>query len=197
MAGRSPEEVTIVAATKTVTPDRLEEAYALGLRHFGENRFQEALTKMEALPGDIVWHFIGTLQSNKAKRAAELFDAIHTLERESQLKEIAKSSRAVDGLIEINIADEPQKSGILSTELDGFRKSVLYCSQVRLRGLMTVGPALDDPEAMRPWFRRLRELGETVGAEWLSMGMSHDFDVAIQEGATHVRIGSALFGRRT
>ena len=160
------------------------------------NRLQEAIPKIEALPGDITWHYIGKLQSNKAKKAAQYFPDIHTLETEGQLKEIEKQSNQASGLIELNLSSEAQKSGISGKMLDDFHTAVLECNHVRFRGLMTVGPNLEDPEGMRPYFKELRRLGEQVGAEWLSMGMSGDFEVAIQEGATHVRVGSAIFGSR-
>ena len=193
---RDPASVTLIAVTKTVSFERIHEAYDLGLRHFGESRLQEALPKIEALPKDIVWHFIGKLQSNKAKRAAEHFPVIHSLDSENQLREIEKAGKPVDGCIQVNIANEPQKTGISAESIDAFKGLVIQSHHVRFRGLMTIGPNLDDPEQMRPYFRRLRELGEQVGAEWLSMGMSGDFDVAVQEGATHIRVGSALFGER-
>lgn len=195
--GREPEDVTLIAVSKTVGIEAIREAYDAGQRHFGESRLQEAMPKTEALPDDIVWHFVGTLQSNKAKRAAQLFDVIHTLESESQLREIAKAGRDIDGLIEVNIADEPQKSGISVKNLEAFANSGLQYPSVHLRGLMTIGPPLLDPEAMRPFFRELRKLGDGIGGQWLSMGMSDDFDVAIQEGATHVRVGTAIFGSRS
>lgn len=195
--GRDSTAVTLIAVSKTVGIDAIREAYDAGQRHFGESRLQEAMPKIEALPGDIVWHFVGTLQSNKAKRVAERFDVIHTLESESQLREIGKAGRVVDGLIEVNIANEPQKSGISVKNLEAFANSGLQYPSVHLRGLMTIGPPNLDPEAMRPFFRDLRTLGERIGGQWLSMGMSDDFEVAIQEGATHVRVGTAIFGSRS
>lgn len=193
---RDPAGVTLIAVSKTVSIDSIREAYNAGHRHFGESRLQEAQPKIEALPVDIVWHFVGHLQSNKAKKAAQLCEFIHTLESESQLREIAKSGREVQGFIEVNIADEPQKTGISPHFLDGFVETVLHYPQVHLTGLMTVGPAVDDPELSRKYFRELRKLAEKTGLRRLSMGMSHDFDVAIQEGATHVRVGTAIFGSR-
>ncbi|HRJ26371.1 MAG TPA: YggS family pyridoxal phosphate-dependent enzyme [Fimbriimonadaceae bacterium] len=197
-AQRDPATVQLVAVTKTVPLDALREAYDLGLRHFGESKWQEAEPKIAALPADITWHFIGKLQSNKARKVAEAFQVIHTLETESQLKEIAKASRPIDGLIEINIAKEIQKSGIFPETLDDFVQSVLYCKNVRLCGLMTVGPVEVDPERMRGYYKELRGLlAHVPTGSWLSMGMSHDFGVAIQEGATHIRVGTALFGSRS
>jgi len=195
--GRDPSDVTLIAVSKTFPIEAIREAYEAGQRHFGESRLQEAQPKIEALPVDAVWHFVGHLQSNKAKRVAQLCEYLHTLESESQLKEIAKAARQVRGFIEVNIADEPQKTGISPQFLDGLAKTVLNYPQVQLTGLMTVGPAVDNPEESRKFFRALRELAETVGLSRLSMGMSHDFDVAIQEGATHVRVGTAIFGSRT
>lgn len=196
-AGRDPAEVTLIAVTKGVTVKRIEEAYSLGLRDFGESRLQDAAPKIDTLPRDIVWHFIGRLQSNKARRVAAMFDFIHTLESESQLEVIARQDRTVDAAIQVNVASEAQKAGISPSGLDEFVLACLNCSRVRLRGLMTIGPMLD-PGEMRPYFRELREmLAKVPGGDVLSMGMSGDFVEAIQEGATHVRVGNAIFGDRT
>lgn len=196
-SGREPNAVTVIAVSKTYPIEAIRQAYDLGIRDFGESRIQEALPKVAALPDDIRWHFIGPLQSNKAKTAANHFHVIHSLGSKSQLVEIAKSDRTIDGLLQVNLGREEQKSGIFEETLDAALDNVLKCPQVRFRGLMTIGPLVGNPEEARPIFRRLAELGSRVGAEWLSMGMSGDFRVAIQEGATHVRIGSALFGERT
>jgi PLP dependent protein len=193
---RDPRDVTLIAVSKTQPIQAIWELYELGQRHFGESRLQEAIPKIESLPKDIVWHFIGPLQSNKAKRVGQHFRAVHTLHKASQLTELAKSATVVDGLIEINVGQEPQKSGILLSELDEFLPIILNCKSVHFQGLMTIGPALDDPEQMRPYFRAVREANVRSGGRWLSMGMSHDFEVALQEGATHIRIGTALFGER-
>lgn len=195
-AGRRPDEVSLIAVTKTVAPVRILEAYEAGQRAFGESRVQEAALKVARLPADIEWHFIGKLQSNKVRKAATLFRVIHTLESLSQLREFDKLAMPVDALVEVNLAHEAQKSGLLPEGLDEFWEVASQCKGVRVRGLMTIGPNLGDPEAMRPFFKELRRLGERFGCDWLSMGMSADFDVAIQEGATHVRVGSALFGDR-
>jgi len=195
-AHRDPRGVTLIAVSKTFPVDAIREAYDAGHRHFGESRLQEALPKIEALPADIVWHYIGHLQSNKAKRVAQLFHVVHTIDNEGQLKEIAKAERQIDGFIEVNIANEPQKAGICADSLDDFKEVVLHYPQVRLCGLMTVGPIVEDTEQSRSYFRELRTQAERLGVEGLSMGMSQDFDVAIQEGATHVRVGSAIFGSR-
>lgn len=194
--GRNPSEITLIAVSKTFTFDDIQEAYDAGHRHFGESRLQEAQPKIEALPTDIVWHFIGTLQSNKAKKIAQLFPVIHTIDSESKLKEISKAERLIEGFIEVNIANEPQKAGISPDSLDVFGQTVLSYSQVHLTGLMTIGPTVSDPEQSRLYFRQLRNHAHRLGVEKLSMGMSQDFDVAIQEGATHIRVGSAIFGKR-
>lgn len=196
-ANRDPEQICLIAVSKTYSIDHIKAAYELGVRNFGENRIQEAIPKVEALPQDITWHFIGKLQSNKVQRAVELFQVIHTLESESQLKQFAKVSAAVDALIEVNVGNESQKSGVSLLDLDAFHEKVLKCYQIRLRGLMGMGPAKRNAEEMRPFFRTLKEHSSRLGGQWLSMGMSSDFDVGIQEGATHIRVGTALFGERS
>lgn len=194
---RDPAGVTLVVISKLTSVRLIQEVYDAGHRHFGENRLQEALPKIAALPSDIHWHFVGHLQSNKAKKVAAVFNTVHTLESESQLVEFVKQSRRIGGFIEVNIANEAQKTGISTLLLDEFAKTVLHYSQVHLLGLMTMGPLLGDPELSRMYFRKLRNLAEQQGFQSLSMGMSQDFDVAIQEGATHIRVGSAIFGSRT
>lgn len=194
--GRDPNSVTLIAVSKTHPIEAIQEAYDVGHRDFGESRLQELLPKFEALPKDIRWHFIGKLQSNKAKRAAQLGVVIHTLESPHQVREVAKAERDIDGLIEVNTTNEPQKSGIFAEALDELVQEVLNCPRIRLRGLMTLGHAHRNAEEQRPFFRTLRELNESIGGVWLSMGMSGDFEVAIQEGSTHVRVGTAIFGER-
>jgi len=223
--GRDPESVTLIAVSKTFPVEAIRVAYDLGHRHFGESRLQEAQPKIDALPEDIVWHFIGGLQSNKAKRVSQIFDVVHTFDSEAQLREAAKgrigqplqtsrpsgpepasdsqkglidtgTSSPLDGLIEVNIGEEPQKSGILPMDLDSFHQKLLDFPLIRFRGLMTIGPATENPEQTRPFFRMLREANSRLGGQWLSMGMSGDFEVAIHEGASHIRIGTALFGER-
>jgi pyridoxal phosphate enzyme (YggS family) len=194
--GRDPAEVTLVAVTKTHSPEVIREAYDLGLRDFGENRLQEAQPKIDALPEDIVWHFIGHLQSNKVRKIAALFSVVHSFDSVSQLQELEKTTGLVDGLIAVNLSKEPQKSGVSPPDLDVYATRLINSTSVRFQGLMTVGPALADPQGMRPYFQALREANRRLGGKWLSMGMSGDFEVAVQEGATHIRIGSALFGSR-
>ena len=194
--GRDASSVTLIAVSKTYPASAIQELYDLGHRDFGESRLQELILKWEELPKDIRWHFIGKLQSNKTKKAAEICHAIHTIETSSQLKELNKSEKSVEVFIEVNIAEEEQKSGILQNSLDSFARDVIRCEQANLSGLMTIGPVVKDPEQSRPYFEKLRQLGESIGTKNLSMGMSLDFEVGIQEGATHIRVGTLLFGAR-
>lgn len=196
IAKRDPQEVTLIAVSKTYPAESIQALYDLGHRDFGESRVQELLPKAEALPKDIRWHFIGKLQSNKVRAAAEVCTSIHTLETHSQLKELSKQSSVIDTFIEVNIAEEEQKSGIFVNSLDTFVEDVLRCSQANLSGLMTIGPVVDDPEQSRLYFKKLKQLGDRIGTKNLSMGMSLDFEVAIQEGSTHIRVGTLLFGAR-
>ncbi len=194
--GRDPGGITLIAVSKSQPLEALKEAYDAGVRVFGESRLQEAIPKIEEMPDDIEWHFIGKLQSNKAKRVGELFSVVHTLESEAQLRELTKASTPVRALIEVNIAKERQKSGLLPQDLDDFVDLVINYPHVHLLGLMTIGRMEADPEETRSYFQEMKRLNESINGKWLSMGMSADFDVAIQEGATHVRVGSALFGDR-
>ncbi|MFM9873575.1 MAG: YggS family pyridoxal phosphate-dependent enzyme [Fimbriimonadaceae bacterium] len=196
LSNRNPNDVHLIAVSKNFSADHIKSAYDLGIRDFGESKFQELETKVHQLPSDIKWHFIGKLQSNKAKNVASIVDTIQTLENERQLQEIAKQDRTIDGFIQVNIASEQQKSGIFTKDLDRVLSHVLKCKQVRFRGLMTIGPVVSDPEESRIFFRELAILNRKFGGTQLSMGMSGDFEVAIQEGATHIRVGSALFGNR-
>ena len=193
ISGRDPNTVRLIAVSKTHPVDAIRALYDLGHREFGENRLQEAMPKVESLPEDITWHFIGHLQSNKAKRVAEYFSVVHTLSTESQTQALNAQSRDIQGLIEINSAREPQKSGILIENLASFREIVLQCKRIHLRGLMTVGPVVANQEEIRPFFR---EVAAANREDWLSMGMSDSLEVGIQEGATHIRIGTSLFGER-
>lgn len=194
--GRDRASVTLVAVSKTVDIEQIQAAYDLGIRHFGESRLQEALPKIEALPSDIIWHYIGRIQTNKARRIAESFSVIHAIDEQKQLEFLSKADRPIDGLISVNLDRESQKSGVFTENLDELVKSVIQCNSVRFRGLMTIGRATTDIEESRTLFRTLAEQGALVGAEWLSMGMTADFAVAIQEGSTHIRVGSAIFGDR-
>ncbi len=196
-AGRNPAEITLIAVSKTFSVDKIRELYDFGHKFFGESRLQEALPKIEVLSDDIHWHFVGDFQSNKAKKIAQSFTLIHSLATESALNKLAQLDHKTRVLLEINIAEEPQKAGILPGGLDRFLQSALECKQVQIEGLMTIGPATSDPEESRQWFRKLRTLAEPhPNLVQLSMGMSQDFEQAIQEGSTFVRVGTALFGER-
>ena len=196
LISRDPASVTLIAVSKTQSVDNVRKLYDLGHREFGESRLQELEPKAEALPNDIVWHFIGKLQSNKIRRAASICSVIHTIESESQIKEFSKLSKQISVLIEVNIAIEEQKSGIFPKSLDVFHQSVIQSNLAEFRGLMTIGPIVREAEDSRPYFADLRRLNEKIGGDWLSMGMSGNFGVAIQEGATHIRVGTSLFGER-
>jgi len=211
-AGRRPEEVTLVGAAKAQPPARLLAARRAGLAVFGENRVHEAEEHRALLAADggdaPEWHLIGPLQSNKAKRAASLFDAVHSVDREKIARlldrELAALGRRIPAFLEVNLGAEESKHGFPPAGLAAAARPLAALEHLRVVGLMAVPPAADDPGAARPWFRRLRELAAELAArpEWprfpalLSMGMSDDFEVAVEEGATHVRIGSALFGPR-
>ncbi|MGH9803835.1 MAG: YggS family pyridoxal phosphate-dependent enzyme [Candidatus Acidiferrales bacterium] len=199
-AGRT-DEVTLVAVTKLVDVDRIAEAYRAGVRHFGENRVQEFEDKRRLLTlPSAVWHMVGHLQSNKAKRAAELFQTIDSVDSESVAAKLSIAAsgpgRRLPVLVQVNVGGEGTKSGVDPDELNRFIETLSRLDALEVRGLMTIPPFLEPAERVRPYFARLRELGEKLGLRELSMGMSHDFEIAIQEGATQVRIGTALFGER-
>ena len=204
-AGRDAGDVNIVGVTKTVERDSVDEAYRLGIRLFGENRVQDARAKFATpLPNDVRLHMIGSLQSNKAKVAAELFDVIQSVDRASLVEALARqaeaSGRTIDILLEINVAGEEQKAGCPLDDAPAMLDLVLANPGLRPIGLMTMAPLVADPAVVRPVFRGLRELKVAlqeragVALPVLSMGMSNDFEAAIAEGATHVRIGRAIFG---
>jgi PLP dependent protein len=211
-ASRAPQEITLMGVTKTVTLQRIREAYAAGLRIFGENRVQEFAGKAEALHDlhEAEWHMIGHLQTNKAAKAAELFphvDSIDSLRLAQKLNSAAEGfGKKLSVLIEINIAGEAAKSGLApdSAALEELLKAAPELSSVEIRGLMTVPPYNENPEQSRPYFRKMRAQFEeivsrnlpAVHMEVLSMGMSHDFEIAIEEGANCVRVGTAIFGER-
>lgn len=212
-AGRSPAKIELMGVTKTVEPRRIHEAYDAGLRRFGENRVQEFSEKINLLRDlpDARFHLIGHLQSNKAARAAELFagvDSLDSLRLAERLNVAAlKLGRKLPVLIEINIGSEAAKSGLApdSPDLGELLAAAPRLTALEIHGLMAIPPHTDDPQGARPYFRRLRELRDHIAArdlpevamQTLSMGMSHDFEVAIEEGSTCVRIGTALFGERT
>ncbi len=209
-AGRRPEDVRLLAVSKTFSADHVRAAYAAGQRDFGENKVQEALQKREETADlEIRWHLIGHLQSNKAKKAAPAFAAIHSIDSVDLLRRVdtaAEDAGATPDLyIQVDLAGESTKFGAPEGDVPGIARAAMTCRAARLRGLMLLPPWFDDPELARPYFRRLRDLRERLVEDGidatrvreLSMGMSHDFEVAIQEGATLVRVGTAIFGKRT
>jgi pyridoxal phosphate enzyme (YggS family) len=207
-AGRSPERILLVGVSKTVDVERIRQAIAAGLPALGENRVQEARAKIEALGRPVPWHLVGRLQSNKAREAVRLFDLIHSLDRLALAGELHRHAKAagkvVDVLVQVNIGGEEAKGGAAPAELKALLEQIAPLEGIRARGLMAIPPWAGDAEESRRWFRQLRELRDAA-AEWgiagvemehLSMGMSGDFEVAIEEGATIVRIGTAVFGER-
>jgi PLP dependent protein len=210
--GRGADSITLMAVSKTVEPERIKEAYAAGLRVFGENRVQEFEAKSAALSElkDAEWHLIGHLQSNKAKKAAESFHAVDSVDSlrlaEKLNQAAAESNKKLNVLLEIKVGQEESKAGITldSPELENLLRAAPQLTNLNIRGLMTVPPFTDNPEGARPYFRLLRDLRDQITArklpaiqmDVLSMGMSHDFEVAIEEGSTCVRVGTALFGTR-
>ena len=211
-AGRSPDSVRIVAVSKNQSPEAVVEAYEAGARIFGENYVQEALPKIEAtraMAPEAVWHFIGALQSNKAKQVVGRFSLLHSLDRwslaEALEKERMKTGLVTPALLEVNLARETSKSGILPDQVRPLLERISSETSIEVRGLMTFPPLVDDSEASRSYFARARELGKEI-ASWklpriemneFSMGVTSDFEVAIEEGATLIRIGTAIFGIRT
>lgn len=208
-AGRDPSSVRLVVVTKTVDQDRIHEAVATGAAILGENRVQEAKEKIEALGRIANWHLIGHLQTNKAKYAVKLFDLIHSVDNLELAAEIdrqaAKIGKVQDILIEVNIAGEASKAGMAVRDAPVLVREAAKLKNISIRGLMTMPPYSENPEDSRPYFSVLRELAETIAKEnisnvslrELSMGMSGDFEVAVEEGATLVRVGTAIFGSRS
>jgi pyridoxal phosphate enzyme (YggS family) len=209
-AGRRPPEVTLVGVSKMFPAESIRVAYAAGVRDFGENRVQEWEGKrgaVEDLPA--TWHLIGHLQSNKAGRAARLFESVDSVDdfevaqRLDRAREEMAAASKLRVLIEVRLAPEETKHGVEAAELPGLAEKILTLPRLELAGLMCIPPFVENPEEVRPYFRRLRELrvglSKRLGRALpvLSMGMSHDFEVAIEEGATEVRVGTALFGKRT
>ncbi|MBM3157314.1 MAG: YggS family pyridoxal phosphate-dependent enzyme [Chloroflexi bacterium] len=199
--GRSPAEVTLVAVSKTVDADVIEAAFNAGLRHFGESRVQEAASKIEQLQSlkpDIVWHMVGHLQTNKAKTAASIFDIIHSVDSLKLAEALNNCSRKkLRVLVQVNVADEATKGGFAQSEVNEAVKQIGRLSNLEIEGLMTIAPLVSDTEEVRPVFRQLRQMRDALGLSHLSMGMTDDFEVAIEEGATLVRIGRAIFGERS
>jgi pyridoxal phosphate enzyme (YggS family) len=199
-------EVKLIAVSKTVPPERITEAYEAGVRSFGENRIQEAVPKVTALSHlNIEWHFIGHLQTNKAKEAVRHFSWIQSIDSLKLLhqveKEAAKQQKQIRGLLELNLGNEGSKHGLDESEVGTILRATRELQWTKIYGFMIIPPFFEDPELVRPYFRKLREIRQKWHAEYpdlyeLSMGMSHDFEIAVQEGATMVRVGSYIFGSR-
>lgn len=197
-AHRDPQTILLLAVTKVFPATVIEEAHALGLREFGENYVQELEGKygqVHTLEG-VRFHLIGHLQSNKSGKAAELFGVVQTVDSAKLARRLNGTGRSLEVMLEVKLAPEEAKSGAAPEELPDLIAAVQALARLRLTGLMTMPPWSDDPEASRPYFRRLRELAERHGLPQLSMGMSGDLEVAIEEGSTCVRVGTALFGKR-
>jgi PLP dependent protein len=197
-SGRDPHSITLVAVTKVFPASAIREAHEAGILDFGENYVQEFESK-EPEVRDLAgarFHLIGHLQSNKAKRAFELFQVIETVDSPKLARRLDETAHPLDIMLEVKLSLENAKSGADPAELPALIDSVRASKNLRLLGLMTVPPWTENAEQSRPYFRRLRELGSQYGLPHLSMGMSHDFEVAIEEGATFIRIGTALFGKR-
>ena len=207
-AGRDPGDVTLIAVSKTKPVELLREAYDLGTRVFGENKVQEIVEKYEALPKDIHWHMIGHLQRNKVKYIIDKVDLIHSVDSvrlaETIEKEAAKHDLTANILLEVNVAEEESKFGLKVDEVEQVVDEIAKFSHIKVCGLMTIAPFVENPEENRPYFRLLRNLSVDIGGKnvdnvtmsILSMGMTNDYEVAVEEGATMVRVGTGLFGAR-
>lgn len=203
---RDPASVALVAISKTVPAERVREAMAAGQPVFGENRVQEALAKIEAVGAPARWHLVGRLQRNKARHAVGRFELIHSIDGADLARELDRRAAAADRvqpvLLQVNLSHEPTKAGVDAKGLDALIEAVAALGHLELRGLMTIPPPVNDPEESRPWFARLREARDRASARVgrtlpeLSMGMTDDFEVAVEEGATLVRVGRAIFGER-
>ncbi len=203
--GISPQDITLVAISKNVAVKSIQNAYELGINNFGENRVQEALPKIKALPAGIRWHFVGHLQTNKVKFVLPSFSLIHSLDRyrlaQVLQEEGAKRDQKVDVLLQVNIAGEKSKHGFQQAEVQDVLQEVSTYSHLRVRGLMTIAPFVPNPEEVRPYFRTLYRLFKSINIpevemKYLSMGMTNDYEVAIEEGSNMIRLGTALFGDR-
>ena len=206
-AGRG-DEITLIAVSKTKPAEMIKEAYDCGIRDFGENKVQEITEKYPKLPSDIKWHLIGHLQTNKVKYIIDKVAMIHSVDSEKLAREISrqavKSGVTVDILVEVNVAEEESKFGVSVTEAPALIETISTLPGIRVRGLMTVAPFVEDPELNRPVFSALRQLLVDIDAknidnvcmDCLSMGMSQDYETAVEEGATFVRVGTGIFGAR-
>ena len=208
-SGRNPDKIQLLAVSKRMATSRIEEAWNCGQKIFGENFVQEAQEKIELLDSDINWHFIGHLQTNKAKAAAHLFALVETVDRLKLAKALDRHSgelgKILDILIQVNVGLEQQKSGVLPGNAEELIKEISLLRNIRVRGLMTMPPNNQDPETSRPYFRSLKKMADDFSQKGyfpedcpviISMGMSADYPIAIEEGATLVRVGTAIFGQR-
>ena len=207
-SGRNPEDVTLIAVSKTKPVSDIEQIYAAGIREFGENKVQEMNDKQKVLPGDINWHMIGHLQRNKVKYIVDNVAMIHSVDSvrlaEEISKEAVKKNVAVDMLVEVNVAKEESKCGLYTEDVGQFVEQISKLPGINIKGLMTSAPFVDNPEDNRQYFKKLKDLSVDINAktidnvhmDFLSMGMTNDYVVAVEEGATHVRVGTAIFGHR-
>lgn len=207
-SGRNPEDVTLIAVSKTKPVSDIEQIYAAGIREFGENKVQEMNDKQKVLPGDINWHMIGHLQRNKVKYIVDNVAIIHSVDSvrlaEEISKEAVKKNVAVDILVEVNVAKEESKFGLYTEDVGQFVEQISKLPGINIKGLMTSAPFVDNPEDNRQYFKKLKDLSvdinvkniDNVHMDFLSMGMTNDYVVAVEEGATHVRVGTAIFGHR-
>jgi pyridoxal phosphate enzyme (YggS family) len=198
-AGRAREDVKLVAVSKTFPAEFIDEAIASGITDLGENRVQEARDKKPLVQGSARWHLIGHLQTNKAKDAVKLFDVIQAVDSLGLAEKLARAAegqdKALEVMLQVNIGDEPQKSGLARVDVDAIAKQVAVLAPLHLIGLMAI-PPVGTPDESRPYFRELRSMRDALGLKELSMGMSEDFEAAIEEGSTIVRVGRAIFGSR-
>jgi len=207
-AGRDPSRICLVAVTKGIAVDRIRQVAEAGVQIAGENKVQDALQKVKELQNLVSWHMVGHLQRNKAREAVRIFDLVHSLDSLGLAQEMnsraLNAGRIMDVLVQVNTSREETKSGVDPAQLEGLLTEISSCKGLAVRGLMTIGPFAPDPEQARPCFRMLRELQEKIvdahiphiEMEYLSMGMTGDFEVAVEEGANMVRIGTAIFGPR-
>lgn len=206
--GRDPDDIVLIAVTKTVSPSNISKALEAGLQNFGENRVQELVEKYDKIDKKAKWHLIGSLQTNKVKYIIDKVELIHSLDRIKLAKEIEKRAARIDrqipALIQVNISGESTKSGIRPEETIDFIEAMKQYPHIRIKGLMTIGPLTEDRELIRDCFRQMKKLFDEIKTkkfshaqmQYLSMGMTNDFDIAIEEGANMVRIGRAIFGER-
>jgi pyridoxal phosphate enzyme (YggS family) len=207
-AGRNPEDIHLIAVTKTLPVDIIQEAIDLGVTMLGENKVQEAKSKVDLVSGDVQWHLIGHLQKNKAKTAVNIFSMIQSVDSFKLGQEIdkraAQINKVMDILVQINIGNEPQKYGVAVERVPELIKDLASLDNLRIKGVMAIAPMAKNPEDVRPYFKKMKQIYdglteqtiENVEMKYLSMGMSHDFIIAIEEGANMVRIGTGIFGPR-